>query len=278
MRAEEMVRAADGIDLFMRVWLPTCVPRSMVVICHGLGDHSGRYDHVGCFLAGRGHMTFAYDHRGQGKSGGVRGHIERFSDYYRDLNTVLAAIKWRQPQAPVFVVGHSMGGLIALGFAQRHPEALTGLVASSPCLALRMQVPPAKRILGRVAARVSPRLALDAGIAAEHLSHDPVVVATYKADPVREPKVTAGFFVEFSQAMEDVTGGAGVLTVPVLIMAAGDDRLCDTSTTVRFHQQVASADKTLMVWDGMYHEIFNEPDKGKVLEVMEQWMSERISG
>lgn len=275
MKAEETLRAFDKTGIFMRSWIPARVAQSVVVICHGQADHSGRFDHVGTYLADCGHAVYGYDHRGQGRSCGPRGHVDRFTDFYDDLAVVVNTIKERHPGLRAFVVGHSLGSLIALGYAQRNPGAISGLVAGSPCLALKMHVPAAKKAIAKGLAWIMPHLAMDTGLPAEHLAHSADVVAAYKADPMRAPKVTTRFYIELTGAMADITAHPEALTVPVLFMAGGDDLICSTPVTAAFYEKVSSTDKKLIVWDGMYHEILNEPDNSKVLEVMEQWISER---
>lgn len=269
------MRASDKTAIFMRSWIPARLAQSVVVICHGQADHSGRFDHVGSYLAECGHAVYGYDHRGQGRSSGVRGHVDHFTDFYDDLGIVVDTVKRRHPGLGVFVVGHSMGALIAIGYAQRNPGAISGLIGSSPCLALTMQVPAIKKAIGVALASILPHLAMETGLPAEHLTHAADVVAAYKADPVRAPKVTTRFYVELAGAMADVAGHPEALKVPVLIMPGGGDLICSTPVTVGFYERLASADKTLIVWEGMYHEIFNEPGSDKVLEVMEQWISKR---
>lgn len=280
--AEETLHTPDGISLFLRSWLPVpdengAEPRATVVICHGQGDHSGRYDHVARYFAQRGYAVYAHDHRGQGKSGGHRGHIDRFANYYDDLWLVIKTVKARQAGKKLFLIGHSLGGLIAIGYAQSRPKTINGLIASSPGLERSMHVPAIKLILGKLMLHIAPRFALNPGLQAEGLTHDPQVAAAYKADPIREPRVTARFYAEFEKAGRDVRRNAGALTVPSLIMPGGDDPICSTPATVQFYDEVSAADKTLVVWEGMYHEIFNEIDKQKVLEVAESWVAERLA-
>ena len=299
--SEETLKTQDGIGLFCRVWLPggpsgataagaesgagagkaaTATAdvgrvRAIVVICHGLADHSGRFTHVAQFFAQRGYAVYAYDHRGQGKSGGVRGHVDRWTQFYDDLWSVIRTAKGRHSGLKLFLVGHSMGGLIALGYAARRPKTVSGVIVSSPCLDLRMKVSPVKKAFGVMASWVAPRLAIDTGIPAEHLSHDHAVVAAYKSDKIRYPKITTKFFVEFDSAMRSVREGAGSFAVPCLFMPGGADQVCSAQATADFFNSNPHPDKKLVVWEGLYHEIFNEPEKEKVLETAAAWIAER---
>lgn len=249
--------------------------RAVVVICHGLADHSGRFTHVAQFFAQRGYAVYAYDHRGQGKSGGARGHVDRWTQYYDDLWLVIRTAKGRHSGLKLFIIGHSMGGLIALGYAARRPKTVSGVIVSSPCLDLRMKLPPVKKAFGVMASWIAPRLAIDTGIPAEHLSHDPAVVAAYRSDKIRYPKITTKFFVEFDSAMRIVREAAGSFAVPCLFMPGGADQVCSAQATVDFYDNDPHPDKKLVRWEGLYHEIFNEPEKEKVLETAAAWIAER---
>ena len=302
--AEETLKTQDGIDLFCRVWLPggpsgatdaggdagagTAAAaasaaaatgegrvRAVVVICHGQAEHSGRYTHVAQFFAERGYAVYAYDLRGQGKSGGVRGHVDRWTQYYDDLWLVIRTAKGRHSGLKLFVIGHSLGGLIALGYAERRPKTITGVVVSSPGLAFMVKVPLWKKALATVLSRIVPRTAFETGIQAEQLSHDPAVAAAYKSDKIRYPKVTARLYVEWNRATRAVFEGAKSFAVPCLFMPAGADQICSAQATVDFYNNDPHPDKKLVVWEGLYHEIFNEPEKQKVLETAAAWIAER---
>lgn len=281
--SEETLKAQDGTELFCRVWKgrsvdgePALKTRATIVIAHGLADHSGRYEHFAEFFARKGYLDYAYDHRGQGKSEGVRGHVSRFSQFYDDLWFVIRGAKGRNPGKKCFLVGHSMGGLIAVGYAARRPRTINGLIVTSPCLALRMRISPAKKGFGTFMSWFFPKLAVDTGIAAEGLSHDLDVVEAYKKDPIRYPKITTKFFVEFDKAMKRVESLAESIVTPCLFMPGGDDPVCSTDATVKFYESIPeTTDKKLIVWDGLYHEILNEPEKDEVLRAMAEWIAER---
>jgi len=274
---EETLKTQDGIELFCRTWLPSGPdgPRALVVICHGQAEHSGRYTHVAQFFAERGYAVYAYDLRGQGKSGGVRGHVDRWTQYYDDLWLVIRTAKARRSGLKLFIIGHSLGGLIALGYATRRPKTITGVVVSSPGLAFVVKVPLWKKALAAVLSRITPRMAFQTGIQAEQLSHDPAVAAAYKSDSIRYAPVTARFYVEWNRATQAVLEDAKSFAVPCLFMPAGADQICSAQATVDFYNNDPHPDKQLVVWEGLYHEIFNEPEKEKVLETAAAWIAER---
>jgi alpha-beta hydrolase superfamily lysophospholipase len=293
--SEETLKTQDGIELFCRVWLPggpggatedaraaatasadaAGRPRALVVMCHGQGDHSGRHTHVAQFFAERGYAVYAYDLRGQGKSGGTRGHVDRFARYYDDLWLVIRTARERHSGLRVFVIGQSLGGLIALGYAARRPKTITGVVASSPGFIYLEKVPLWKKALAPVVSWIAPCIAFETGIQAEHISRDPAVVAAYKADKIRYPKVTARYYVEWDRATRVVFEGSKSLAVPCLFMPAGADQIISAQATVDFYNNDPHPDKKLVVWKGLYHDIFNEPEKEKVLETAAAWIAER---
>jgi lysophospholipase len=194
--------------------------------------------------------VYAYDLRGQGKSGGVRGHVDRWTQYYDDLWLVIRTAKARRSGLKLFIIGHSLGGLIALGYATRRPKTITGVVVSSPGLAFVVKVPLWKKALAAVA-------------------------AAYKSDSIRYAPVTARFYVEWNRATQAVLEDAKSFAVPCLFMPAGADQICSAQATVDFYNNDPHPDKQLVVWEGLYHEIFNEPEKEKVLETAAAWIAKR---
>lgn len=264
-----------GVNIFYQTWIPEA-PKAVLVVAHGGAEHSGRYEHLAKRFSGKGYAVYALDHRGLGRSGGVRGDVEKFEYYLDDLETFAKRAAGRHPGLKTFLVGHSIGGLLVLGACARNPKVANGVVASSPCLDLSMKVPPVKAALGRLLARIAPTLALDNGIPSEGVSRDPAVVEAYKRDPLRYGKVTARFFVELVRGMEMVRGMAGQLEMPCLIMQAGDDKLVSKDATIRFFEAIRFPDKEFKLWEGLYHELFNEPEKEEVFKLVEGWLEKRV--
>lgn len=263
-----------GVNIFYQTWIPE-TPKAVLVVAHGGAEHSGRYEHMARRFARKGYAVYALDHRGLGRSGGVRGDVEKFEYYLDDLETFAKLAKGKHPGLKAFLVGHSIGGLLVLGAAARNSGVASGVVASSPCLDLSMKVPPAKAALGRLLARIAPTLALDNGIPSDGVSRDPAVVEAYNRDPLRYGKVTARFFVELTRGMEMVRGMAGQLAMPSLIMQAGDDKLVSKDATIRFYEGIRFPDKEFRLWEGFYHELFNEPEKEQVFKVVDEWLEKR---
>ena len=271
---------SDGIEIFYRQYRADS-ERARMVIAHGLGEHSGRYGNVIERVLPKGISVWVPDHRGHGQSGGKRGHVLNFVQYLSDLRLAVALAKKDMPgEIPCFLLGHSMGGLIALYFAQRYPELIDGVVASSPCLGMVIEIPAVKKVLGSFMSYVWPGLTMGNELDATKISHDPIVVNAYENDPLVHGRVTARFFTELMAAMESVNQQASTLNVPVLMQVAGEDYLVDAHSSKHYFKKLTLDDKVLHVYDGLYHEIYNAPQeqKERVLEDLEAWLEKQLQG
>ena len=264
----------DGIKIFYRQYQAES-ERARMVLSHGVGEHSGRYGNVIERVLPKGFSVWAPDHRGHGQSGGKRGHVLNFVQYLTDLRLTVELAKKDMPgEMPCFLLGHSMGGLIALYFAQHYPELIDGVVASSPCLGMVIEIPAVKKVLGSFMSYVWPGMTMGSGLDATKISRDENVVSAYKNDPLVHDRVSARFFTELLAAMESVNQQASALNVPVLMQVAGEDYLVNADSSKHFFEKLTLQDKTLHVYDDMYHEIYNAPQdqKGRVLDDLETWL------
>ncbi len=269
----------DGIKIFYRQYQAES-ERARMVLSHGVGEHSGRYGNVIERVLPKGFSVWAPDHRGHGQSGGKRGHVLNFVQYLTDLRLTVELAKKDMPgEMPCFLLGHSMGGLIALYFAQHYPELIDGVVASSPCLGMVIEIPAAKKVLGSFMSYVWPGMTMGSGLDATKISRDENVVSAYKNDPLVHDRVSARFFTELLDAMESVNQQASALNVPVLMQVAGEDYLVNADSSKHFFEKLTLQDKTLHVYDDMYHEIYNAPEdqKERVLDDLETWLEKRMN-
>jgi alpha-beta hydrolase superfamily lysophospholipase len=270
-RREFLFEGAGGLDLFGRAWLPERAQRSVLLV-HGWAEHSGRYEHVGAWLAARGCAVHAYDHRGHGRSAGPRGHARRFADLLDDLEIALARAREESPALPVFLLGHSMGGLVVAAFvAERGPE-ITGAVTSGAALALADVPSRARLALLRLAARVAPRMRRDRPIAGEALSRDPEVGRAYAEDPLVLRRMTLGFGAALLDAARRTQEAAGAVRVPMLLLHGADDTLTLAEGSRRFHAGLSAPASDLRLYAGLRHEILNEPERETVLDDLLGWM------
>jgi alpha-beta hydrolase superfamily lysophospholipase len=269
---EKTVTAADGLRLYVRRHEVEHL-RGEVVIIHGFGEHSGRYGALTDHLIRHRYSVMAYDHRGHGLSDGLPGHVDRFDEYEDDLDRVLLSIRARGQSQNLFLIGHSMGGLIALRYLAKARRPIAAAVVSAPLIEVAIRVPAHKIMIARVGARVAPRLRLGNGIDPGILSRDPEVGVAYAADPLVNKVVSTRWFTEATQAMEEVKQWAPRITAPLLVMHGTEDKLASVEATKRLFDQFGSKDKELSIYKGYYHELFNEPEKQQVFDQVTQWLA-----
>ncbi len=269
--SEEMIGAGD-VRLRTATWCAATVPRATIVLVHGYAEHSGRYDHLVSCLTGRGYTVAALDHRGHGESGGRRAAIRRFDDYVDDLGLLMERAAAADPDLPVILLGHSMGGLIAIRYALAHQQDLAGLVVTGPALVIDEGVSPVTKRVGALIARLAPDLPLlpnRPGV----LSRDPEVERRFAADPLcYTGRVRAGVAHQMLLAAINTEGRLDQLTLPLLIMHGADDTLTSPAGSRLLHERASSPDTTLVVWPGLRHEIFNEPERDEVIAHLLSWL------
>jgi alpha-beta hydrolase superfamily lysophospholipase len=276
VQRESSFAGAGGLETFWRTWLPDGRADGVVVVAHGAGEHSGRYAHVAQRLVGEGYAIYAIEHRGHGRSQGPRALIDRIDNAVADVDKLVALAAEAHPDAPLFLLGHSMGGTIALSYALAHQQRLAGLVLSGPLAALEA-VPAPMRLTARALSVLAPRTPLIA-IDPSLISRDPAVVADYQSDPlVHHGKLPARTVVELAGAIESFPEAVAAITVPTLIMYGTDDGLCPPQGSVMLSERIGSSDKTLKAYQGLYHEILNEPERDQVLDDLCAWLSAHVA-
>jgi alpha-beta hydrolase superfamily lysophospholipase len=271
---EETISTADLLRLYVRR-SEADEPRGEVVVVHGFGDHSGRYALLMNHLVAQSYSVTAYDHRGHGLSDGLPGHIERFSEYEDDLDRIVAFVRARNGSQTIFLIGHSMGGLIALRYVAKKGAGLTGAVILSPLIQVAVRVPAHKLMVARWGARFAPRLRLGNGINPAALSRDPEVGRAYAADPLVNRLVSVRWFNEAVHSMTEVMALAEQIRLPLLVMHGTEDKLASVEATRQLFARVGSADKELAIYPGFYHELFNEPEKEEVFARVVEWLNRR---
>jgi len=272
-------KSADGNRLFWRRHTPDGSPRAALLIVHGLAEHSGRYLHVLDHFANAGFDCWAHDYRCHGQSPGLRVHIQHFDEFLTDLDAVRGLVSKERPDMPLFLVGHSQGGLIVLREALAHPEGLEGIVVSSPFLGMHPDAaPPAPlHMVANIVSTFAPKLMFSKVAEPSALSRDPKVPEAYIADPLVSTTVSARWFTSVLRAHADTQARAPTLSVPALVMQSGEDRLTDPAATRSWVADAPSDLVDYVEWEGLYHEMFNEPEKEMVFERVEAWLEERLS-
>jgi alpha-beta hydrolase superfamily lysophospholipase len=276
--SEATFESTGGLRLFERTWLPAGEPRADVAIVHGYAEHSGRYAHVATYLTARGYAVSAIDLRGHGRSEGDLLAVRSFNEYLDDVDGMLARVRSRSGGTrPLFLLGHSMGGAVAaLAVVSRRPR-LDGLVLSGAAISVLKG--PA-RLLGPIIqflGRRFPKLGLRA-LPSDAVSRDPAVVADYDADPLNyRGKVPAGLAAAMLRASDAIERRAPRIELSLLVMHGSDDLLAAPDASRRLYERATSRDKTLRVYDGLYHEILNEPVQRIVLADIAGWLDARTT-
>jgi alpha-beta hydrolase superfamily lysophospholipase len=269
----------DGVKIFYRHY-PAESEKARMVIAHGLGEHSGRYENVVEHMLPKGVSVWVPDHRGHGQSEGNRGHVLNFAQYLSDLRLCVDLAGEDRPNGmKLFLLGHSMGGLIALNFAQESPDSIDGVIASSPALGMAIEISRFKKTLASLMSCIWPGMTLSNELDAVDISHDPKVVAAYKTDPLVHDRVSARFFTEFLVAMETAHNRAARLKIPILLQVAGDDKLVNPRSSTQFFESLDLEDKTLHIYENGYHEIYNEVEnlQTEVFKDLESWVEKQMA-
>jgi acylglycerol lipase len=273
---EGRLDGAGGVELYWQAWLPESEARAVVVISHGVSEHSARYAHVGERLAAAGYAAFALDHRGHGRSQGKRVMVNA-DEVVADLRAFIDLAAARTPEKPVYLLGHSMGAAIAIACAARHQDALAGLMLSG-ALADPDAASPVTRALSKVLSTVTPGMGVYQ-VDASLISRDPEVVRAYEQDPlVHHGKLPARTVAELTGAVGRFPDEVPTLRLPLLVMHGGDDSLTTIAGSRMVHERASSSDKTLEIYDGLRHEILNEPEKERVISEMIEWLDARSAG
>jgi alpha-beta hydrolase superfamily lysophospholipase len=271
---ESALVASGDRTLFRRAWLPE-QPRHLLLLIHGYAEHSGRYEQLGAWFAARGCAVHAYDHQGHGRSDGLRAHVRRFEDYLDDLDQMLQAVRAEHQGLRPQLVGHSMGGLILTAYLCERSPDVASAITSGAALALSESLSRGRMLAARVLRRLSPRLALGAGLDPQGLSRDPEVVRAYLEDPLVFRKMTTSLAAELMTAVERTSRSAAKVRVPLLMLHGEEDPLCPASGTQRFFEGLTVEPRRVKIYPGLRHEIFNEPEQQRVFEDVLDWVAAR---
>lgn len=269
-RNEWTLSGGGGVELFARSWLPDGEPRDVVVIAHGYGEHGERYAHVAERLVARGFAVHAIDHRGHGRSSGSRALIDRMATVTDDLRLFVEQVRARHGGIKVKLIGHSMGGAISYKYALKHQASLSGLILSGPAVG-----PTALGSQGfvlRLLSAIAPKLGTVV-LPADGVSRDPAVVRAYEDDPlVFHGKVPARTAAELVLTADENLARAPEITVPTFVQHGSADALVPAPANARIYEAMGAGDKTVRIYDGLFHEIYNEPEQDEVLGDLTAWL------
>jgi acylglycerol lipase len=274
---EGFFKGVRDADIYHQCWLPEGEPRAVLLIVHGLAEHCGRYTNVFDYFVPRGYAVYGVDHVGHGRSGGTRVYVKRFTDFIDVLRAYLGMVLDWQTGKPLFMVGHSLGALIGAVYLLDHQNELAGAILSGPLVKVPDNISPMTVALSKWVSVFLPRLGV-AGVDAMGVSRDPAVVDAYINDPlVYGGKTTARLGCETLKAMRHVADEASHITLPLLVLQGSEDRLVPPDGAEMLYRAAGSGDKTLRIYDGLHHEIYNEPEHSDVLGDVETWIEERLN-
>lgn len=268
---ESTFTGAGAMQLYAQAWTPSTPTRAVVALVHGFGEHGARYTWLAEALTDAGYALSTFDHRGHGHSPGLRGHIDSFQEFLDDVAASLPGAQALAPGAPVFLMGHSMGGLIALDYAIRRPQGLAGVIASAPLLA-QPNVAPWMTYASKLLSRIKPDFSLDTGVKPETISRDPAEVKRYAEDPYVHGRASARFGTELTAAQAWTQAHAGELALPLLLYHGDADPLVPIAGSRTFFANVQVADKQFIEWPGGYHESHNDLHRAEVFAAILQWL------
>ncbi len=272
---EGTVRNSSNQCIYYRRWLPPDVCKAEIMIAHGLAEHGGRYSTLAERLIDKGYAIGVPDLSGHGRSGGYRGHIDSFSAYCDDLYCYHKSIA-ENSRKPVFLLGHSMGGVIALQYALLYQSSLCGLLLSAPCIKASMNTTPLHLLAAELLSVLVPRMGVTR-LPAHFLSRDKEVLSAYIDDPlVHRGKISARLGTQLIKAGRSMPKRSAQIDLPMLILQGTADRLCAPQGSRLVYDSVSSADRTLKFYEGFFHEVFSEPGNEQVFTDVEMWLEEHI--
>jgi acylglycerol lipase len=270
----ETFDGVGGLKIFVRAWRPEGTVRGIVTIVHGFNSHSGHYLWVAEQLLASGFAVYALDHRGRGQSEGERFYVEKFTDYVNDVDTLVDRARSRDPGLPLFMLGHSAGGVISCGYALEHQNKLAGLICES--FAYQVPAPDFALAVIKGLSHVAPHAHV-LKLKTEDFSRDPKVIAAMLADPLIAGEVQpTGTVAEMVRADERLEKDFRLITLPVLIIHGTDDKVTRPSGSKEFYENAGSADKTLKLYEGYAHDPLNDIGKEVVIADIIGWISARI--
>lgn len=271
MQPSDWISSRDGTKLFTQsAFVPK--PDQVVVLVHGFAEHIGRYSELISELNQANMSVLGLDLRGHGRSHGKRGYIDSLEQYSEDLDAAVKQAQKKTGAEKVIVLAHSMGGLVASNYAAHHSQKLSGLVLSSPLFAISVKVPRWKALIGKVMSSVLPWFSLPNTLHAKLLTHDPVKVRAYEEDPLIFHHVTARWFEQVTGVRDEALKLASQIQTPLLLQLSAEDYVVDFETSKQWFERLTGVDCTLKVYEGFYHEIYNEVRREEPVRDMLAWL------
>ncbi len=272
---EESFNGVGNIEIYYQNWSPDLNSRGVIALVHGMGEHSGRYMNVVNYFVPLGYTVYGFDHRGHGKSQGKRGHVMSWSEFRQDVGTYIQIIKTECAGQPVFLMGHSLGGLVVLDYSLHHPEGIRAVIASSPALS-KPGIPGILLFISKIMSKIWPGLTVKTKLKIEAISRDPEVIRDYKNDPLVHSMASARLGTEFNNCREATLAKANEFSLPLLIYHGKEDCIVPPQGSREFYEAMTTEDRELHLFDGGYHEPHNDIDKDKVFIIINEWIKNHI--
>ena len=270
---KNIFEAKDKTKLAYRAWKTSIHPgKKVIVLSHGLGEYSGRYQHVAEFFNQKGISVYALDHRGHGESPGVRGYVSSFDQYVDDLGQFVAYVRHIEKDKEFYLLGHSMGGLIAIGHLIQGAPYIHAAILSSPLLGIKISGAVLKRALAQILSRIIPSLGLYNEIDLGAACRDQEFVRRTLKDPLVHQKITPRLYTEMLRMTRYAWNNVTLIHHPLLLVQAGEDKIVDRDKAIAFVKKTSSRLHTINVYDGFYHEVLNDIERVRVLDDIHRWM------
>ena len=267
----------DGTRMFMALWRPDDdKPRALVIALHGLGGHAGDMTTIGEYLANRGIAVFAPDLRGFGHYSGTKGHVMSFEEYVEDIQNLVMQVKDTYLNKITFLLGASLGGLNAIRYVVKYPRTLDGLILNCPAVSQTLDIGAGKRIAGSFLSLLNVKRYFETGLDYSDASRNPENVERMENDPLRVNVVTPRFGIEGLKASKEALRSASMIVMPVLLQQAGADKLVNPEKSREFYENLGSKDKTWHLYDSLYHQLHEEPEREQVLGDLYAWLDKRL--
>ncbi|MCC6261127.1 MAG: lysophospholipase [Anaerolineales bacterium] len=267
----------DHLEIFAQGWEPDQrAPKAAICLVHGLGEHSGRYEHVAEAFTKDGYAMFGFDLRGHGRSGGPRGHFPSSEAVLQDIDLLFTHARERYPELPLILYGHSLGGILVLYYGLKRKPKVKGVIATSPGLHTALESQTGKIIAAQILGLIAPTVLLPSGLDAHAISHTQAVIDKYQQDPLVHDKISLGFGRTMLGVTKWTLEHAAEFPAPLLLMHGKEDRIAFPSSSIEF-AAAAPEKSTLVLWDEGYHELHNEPEQAEVLKTMLIWMNARLN-
>lgn len=277
IHSESSLSGAGGMNIYYQYWQPESSPRAVILLVHGAGEHGARYRGFADYFTGHGYAVVALDHVGHGRSQGIPGHVERFDDYLQTLRVFHQQVVADFPSLPVFLLGHSMGGLISSNYLLQHQDEFVGCILSGPAIKTEMEPGFLQMLVIRCLAVITPHVGV-LQLDANGVSRDPAEVELYVNDPlIHHGKMSARKVRELFAGMHAIQARAGEITLPMLLLHGGEDAMASPEGSRFLADHIGSSDKTLKIYPGLYHEIFNEPERQEVFGDVLDWCEQRLA-